>query len=95
MRYRSRGAVAERSIWIGLSIAGFATIVLGLYTIYRLLSGVFVGTGAPGATDLTIAFLGALGVGVGLSLVSFLILLIQGRGQRAQYAAKTETTIAA
>jgi len=82
-------------MWFGLTIAGFATVVLGLYSIYRLLSGVFVGTGAPPATGLAFVLLIALAAGIGLSVAAFLVLVLRSRRQRAQHTAKTETTIAA
>jgi hypothetical protein len=66
-----------------------------LYSIYQLLSGVFTVTQTPAATGLAFGFLLAVAMGVGISLVAFLILLVQGRRDRGQQTAKTETTIAA
>jgi len=91
----TRGAVAERAIWGGLAMAGLSVVVLGLYSIYRLLSGVFIGTGAPAATGLSFVFLGVLALGVALSVGAFLILLLQARSERSDAKAESRTTIAA
>lgn len=95
MKAARRGVTATRAMWMGLAVSGFSTVILGLYSIYRLLSGVFIGAEAPSVTGLAFGFLLAIAVGVGISLAAFLTLLLQGRRDRAQQTAKTETTIAA
>jgi len=95
MKAARRGVTPTRAIWTGLAVSGFSTVILGLYSIYRLLSGVFIGTEAPSATGFAFVLLVALAVGVGMSLVAFLVLLVQSRRDRAEQTAKTETTIAA
>lgn len=82
-------------MWAGVTIAGFATFVLGLYSIYRLLSGVFVGEQVPSGPVLPTLILGALALGLCLSVAAFLVMLLQARRRRDHHAARPDASIAA
>ena len=90
---RVRGAVAERVMWSGLTVAGFALVILALSSVYTLFNGVFAVQATLGE-GIPMILIGAIALGVASSLVAFVVMIVMARRQR-DHRAQPETSIAA